>query len=57
MHIFHKISHWLGTYYGTVESFYIGEVLWTGFKCSICHEINGAQANDFRFSYLPKSGE
>lgn len=39
----HKISHLLGWYTGTVESFYIGDILWTGFKCGTCGEINHAQ--------------
>lgn len=39
----HKIAHVLGWYYGTVESFYIEDILWIGFKCNVCGEINHAQ--------------
>ena len=30
-------------FFHRVESFWIGEDLWVGFKCSGCGEINGAQ--------------
>lgn len=49
--ILHKISHWLGWNHGTVESWHMGSELWTGFKCSTCHEINHAHCTDFIFSY------
>lgn len=49
MKFLHKIAHLLGWNYGVVESFYIGDVLWTGFKCTVCGQINSASANDFRF--------
>lgn len=39
----HRIAHILGWYTGTVESFYIDDLLWTGFKCNTCGEINHAQ--------------
>lgn len=47
----HKISHWLGWNYGTVESFYIGDDLWVGFKCSGCGEINNAQKTNLNEKY------
>lgn len=45
--ILHRIIHSFGCYYGTIESFYIGDTLWIGFKCSTCHEINHARSNEF----------
>ncbi len=53
--LIHKIKHKLGWYYGTVESFHIGDVIYTGFKCSTCGEINHAQMSDFLFR--TKSGK
>lgn len=50
----HKLAHLLGWNYCMVESFYIGNVLWTGFKCSVCGEINSALPSDYRFSYKKK---
>lgn len=43
--------HLFGWNYGTVESWWIGDVLWTGFKCSECNEINSAHPTDYRFRY------
>lgn len=37
------MAHLFGWNTGTVESFYIGENLWTGFRCNVCQEINHAQ--------------
>ncbi len=50
--LIHKIKHILGWYTGTVESFHIGSVLYTGFKCSNCGEINNAQVSDFIFKTI-----
>jgi hypothetical protein len=55
-----KMLHWLahkfGSYKGTVESFYIGDVLYVGFKCSKCGEINLAHKSDIKFSYETQPG-
>lgn len=47
----HKIAHFFGWNTGTVESWFIGDVLWTGFKCNTCGQINHAHTSDFRFHY------
>lgn len=51
MKILHKLAHLFGVYHGTVESFWINDVLWVGFKCSTCNEISSARMSDARFSY------
>lgn len=38
----HKLAHAFGWYYGTVESFWIKDDIWTGFRCSKCDVIDGA---------------
>ena len=47
----HKLAHLFGWNYGVVESFYIGNVLWTGFRCTGCNTINNAKPSDFLFRY------
>lgn len=51
MSFIHRIAHALGWYHGKVESFYIGDALYTGFKCGKCGEINHASGSDFRIRY------
>jgi len=35
----HRIAHWLGWNYGNVETFYEGEKIMVGFRCS-CGELS-----------------
>ena len=39
----HWLAHLFGFNHGNVESFWVGDDLWIGFRCSGCNEINGAQ--------------
>lgn len=38
----HRIAHWLGWNYGNVETFWQGERLMVGFRCS-CGELSGVE--------------
>lgn len=38
----HWIEHSLGLNAGYVESFWLNDELWVGFRCAKCGEINGA---------------
>jgi hypothetical protein len=46
--IIHKIAHLLGLNEGQPESFYIGNALYTGFRCYGCGKINDASIKGFR---------
>lgn len=38
----HRIRHIFGWNAGRVESFWLDDDLWIGFRCNVCDEINGA---------------
>lgn len=35
----HKIAHLFGLNHGVVESFWIGDIWWIGFRCTTCSKL------------------
>lgn len=43
----HKLAHKFGFYFGTVESFVVGNYVVIGFECSKCHRLSGCCVGSF----------
>jgi len=48
----HRIAHCFGWYYGTVETWWQGNQLMAGFRCSTCGKISGVHPTGTTRNYL-----
>lgn len=39
--LLHTFAHWTGQNYGEIETWYEGETLMVGFRCSTCGKLEG----------------